>query len=153
MACRESSMAPVKSNELVEAHGIRLLGIVAIALIVIIAGIWVWKSSLPVATYSELIFISSPADENNGIIFSVQLNSFESKDLRVDVNAYFNGELVSRKKVELDSGQQKAIRFSIPVQGSIQSDVEVVVKAQRFLEDGNAFKSVLEVRDWLLVQK
>lgn len=146
-------MTRVNSSELVEAHGIRLLGIIAIALMVIVAGIWVWKSSLPAPAYTELIFISSPADENNVIVFSVQLNSFESKDLRVDMNAYFNGELVSRKKVELDTGQQKSVRFSIPVQGSIQSDVEVVVNVQRFLEDGNVFKSVLEVRDWLIVQK
>lgn len=146
-------MPSPKAAENMEWQGIRLIGIICVGLIVVALGMWVWKSSLPPQGFTEMIFISSPQDVNGQIVFAVQLNSFETKDTRIHLSAFFNNELVLKKIVELNASQQKRVPFSVPTRGTLSSNVEIKVIAQRYLDDGNKFRNELEVRDWLIIEK
>ena len=144
-------MASSAARTKTESHITVLVGIVALALLVIGMGIWLWRASPPMASYSELFWSSSPRLQGDAVQLSVQLHSSESQAVRVDVNVYFDDALAQRKIIQLEQGQRKQIDFSIPVEDAFSGAVEVRVVAQRFDARGNSLRSNLEIRDWLRV--
>lgn len=128
-----------------------ILGIIVIALLVIGLGLWAWRATIPSPGYSELFWVSAPKLVDESMVFSIRLNSYESQDLRWDINAYVHETLLERKKVQLGQGQNKQVDFAIPFTQLQNNNYEIVILAQRFDGLGNAVKQPLEIRDWLRV--
>jgi hypothetical protein len=66
------------------------------------------------------------------------------------VNAYARGELIDRKKIQLEQGQEKRVSFTSPL-SSVAGPTEVRIVAQRFDGFGNPIKVPLEISDWVIV--
>lgn len=133
-----------------------VIGVVVIALLIIGLGFWFWKSTTYAGDYSELFWDSAPrmSEGNNAaeasVSFAIRLRSHESQDLRWDVNAYARGELIDRKKIQLDQGQEKRVSFTSPF-SSAPASMEIRIVAQRFDGFGNPIKVPLEISDWIIV--
>lgn len=152
---REWWCMPPSSNQS-EPVAAAVIGVVVIALLIIGLGFWFWKSTSYAADYSELFWDSAPrvGELNNAnetsISFTIRLRSHELQDFRWDVNAYARGELIDRKKIQLEQGQEKRVSFT-SLLSSAAGPIEIRIVAQRFDGFGNPIKMPLEISDWVIV--
>jgi hypothetical protein len=148
VAPASTSPLPASSSPLLSLP--QWLSLVVVALVLISAGIWFWKASLPAETFSELIFSESPSLHNQSIQFAVVLRSHESQSLQWDINAYFADQLISRKHISVPAGSTQRVGYEIPIEGDVPHQLLIHVRAQRSIVEGIPFKQPLEVKDWLV---
>ncbi len=131
-----------------------LVGIVALALLLVSAGLWAYYSFSPRPEgYSELSFVSAPVlDPQSNVQFSIRLVSHELDLMDYDLLVKIVGKSVYSHRVTLATNESRVFDFSIPSTNVNSGTFEVVVRAVRVETNLKEPRPALEVVDWLVVR-
>ncbi len=132
----------------VENASLRVLLFASIILLLLVLAYLFFLPNRLVERYSTLEWGSLPSfvSEMNSplqrgqILFSIQLSSFEENDTSYRINVEYEGRTVATKNVSLLPQNTQTVDFSIPVQGTLDSQNQIRVVVTKPSLDSNKTK-------------
>ncbi|MBM3282007.1 MAG: hypothetical protein FJY86_01540 [Candidatus Diapherotrites archaeon] len=133
----------------VETASLRVLGVIALVLVLFVAGYLFFLPNRPAEGYSTLAWGKTPVfamDANRSLlnvgsfVFSVELSSFELREMIYRVSVEYDSRIIASKNVSLFPRSRELIDFSIPVQLVSVKNNELRVRVSKINSDMNVDK-------------
>lgn len=133
----------------VESASVRVLGVIVLFLVLFVAGYLFFLPNHNAEGYSTLAWGEIPVfmrDGNSSVsnvgnfVFSVELSSFELREMLYRVSVEYDSRILATKNVSLFPRSRELLDFSIPVQLVSVKNNELRVRVSKINSDVNADK-------------
>lgn len=132
----------------VEKKAIYLAGVVALGLVLIALGFYVFKPYSPNTKFTTIEFASIPQFQNETLSFSVRVENHSSLPASYELVMTSNDRFLGQDTLNLSPSESQTIDFAFPLSFELEQSNWIRFTARPAYGDANASEDALELLAW-----